>query len=442
MTRAAIYVRLSRYRGADDPSTSPERQREACQAYADAQGWEVVDVLEDLDVSGGEGGLRLDRPGIRRIRERFNDLDVVIFMKLDRLARSVVDFSTFAKEAAEAGVALVSVRDGLDLSTPGGRFVAQILAAFAEMELATITERTRDGKRKAKELGRWAGGTVPYGFRVVEGVLVPAPEEREALQAAADALLSGRSARAVLRELQGAVEPRRGGLWSSRTLRRTLTSDHAVEVLGSERAYLIGDHYAEPSAPSGRTPTQVLSGLLRCGSCGGPMYATRSSGTMKYRCHRGATTGSCKRPAGIVCRGIDAWIEEAYLDIFGDVDETVGLRLADERIARLAALQAEVEQLTAALGTLRGADRREALDRLELTEEELDRVRRERSIGLTVLRPTGRTLGEAWQAADVAERREILRSWIGPAGLTIGPGRSGVTGFQAERVVDAVRLQE
>src|SRR4051794_8625933 len=81
--RAAIYVRLSRYAGDDDRTTSPERQREECLAYAEAHGWEVVEVFEDLDVSGGKGGARLDRPGLKRLRECFPDLDVVLFHKID-----------------------------------------------------------------------------------------------------------------------------------------------------------------------------------------------------------------------------------------------------------------------------------------------------------------------------------------------------------------------
>lgn len=441
MARAAIYVRLSRYRGAEDPSTSPERQREAGRAYAEAQGWEVVEVVEDLDVSGGEDGLRLDRPGIQRLRELFGSVDRIVFTKIDRLARSVADFSAFASEARAAGVDLVSVRDGLDLSTPGGRFVAQIIAAFAEMELAAIRERTRDGKRKAAELGRWPGGTVPYGYHVEGGELRIDEAEREALREAAEGLLGGRSVRAVCRGLQEAIPPRRGGAWSSRTLRRVMTGDRVADLLGPETAYLLADRW-QGNAPSGRTPSRILSGILRCGSCGGPMYASASSGTVKYRCHKGATIGACERPAGIVCQGIDEWAEGLYLDLQGPAGETVAVRVADERVARLAQLGAEVARLSEAVLEARGADRREALERLEMTEEEIDRIKAAPSSSRTILRATGRTYAEAWAAADVAERREILREWIGPSGLTIGPGRSGVNGFQADRVLDAARLQE
>ena len=440
MTRAAIYVRLSRYRGAEDPSTSPERQREACTAYCAAQGWEVAEIVEDLDVSGGEDGLRLDRPGIQRLRALFGSVDRIVFLKIDRLARSVADFSAFASEARAANADIVSVRDGLDLSTPGGRFVAQILAAFAEMELATIRERTRDGKRKAKELGRWGGGTVPYGYRVAGGALVIDEAERGALVSAADALLSGKSRRSVCHALQEALPTRRGGPWNSKTLKHWFTGDRAAAVIGAERAYLLAEHW-QSGAPSGRPVARLLSGLLRCGGCGGEMYAAAGSAGPQYRCHAATVARGCARPAFIACRGIDEWASELYLDLHGAAEETVGVRVSDERVARLAQLGAEAARLSEAVLGARGAERRELLERLEMTEDELDRLKAETPSGRVILRATGRTYAAAWEAADVAERREIMRGWIGPSGLTIGPGRRGVNGFQAERVVDAERLR-
>ena len=102
-TRAIVYVRLSVFRGETDTSVSPEEQERRCRAYAESKGWQVVDVIRDLDVSASDKGLRLDRPGLLEVRDRLDDVDVVIFAKLDRLARNVVDFRAFADEAAEHG---------------------------------------------------------------------------------------------------------------------------------------------------------------------------------------------------------------------------------------------------------------------------------------------------------------------------------------------------
>src|SRR4051812_6141994 len=108
---AIIYVRLSVFRGEDDPTTSPKRQEQICRDYCAAKGWNVLDVISDLDVSGSDKGLRLDRPGLAEIRTRWAETDIVIFSKLDRMARNVVDFRTFADEAEKNGAALVSVNE-------------------------------------------------------------------------------------------------------------------------------------------------------------------------------------------------------------------------------------------------------------------------------------------------------------------------------------------
>src|SRR3954454_20361873 len=104
--RAVIYVRLSNYRGEADPTTSPLRQREVCEQWCAAMDVDVVSVIQDLDETASEDGLRLKRPGLVEIREKWwGHCDLVVFMKLDRLARSVVYFSTFNTEAQKHGAA-------------------------------------------------------------------------------------------------------------------------------------------------------------------------------------------------------------------------------------------------------------------------------------------------------------------------------------------------
>lgn len=107
--RAAIYVRLSRE---TDETTSPERQRAACEALCEARGWEVVAAEEDIDVSGFSRGL--DRPGLQRILTRLAELDVIVFFKIDRLARSTVDFAEIMRLAERQSVALASATEPLE----------------------------------------------------------------------------------------------------------------------------------------------------------------------------------------------------------------------------------------------------------------------------------------------------------------------------------------
>jgi len=85
-------------------------------------------------------------------------LDVIAVWKLDRFARSVKHVVVALSEFEALGIAFVSLKDNLDLTTPSGRFMFQIIAAFGELERAIIAERVRAGlqnaKRKGKRLGR------------------------------------------------------------------------------------------------------------------------------------------------------------------------------------------------------------------------------------------------------------------------------------------------
>src|SRR3954468_1474570 len=168
MKRAIVYVRLSSYQGKADTTTSPERQEEVCRSYCAAHGWDVVEVIHDLDVSGSDKGLRLDRPGLLKVRARWDAADVLIFAKIDRIARNVADWERLREEADAHGVALVSVGENLDLSAPSGRFVATILQAFAAMEAAMISTRTREAVAYMAREGRHRGGLAAFGWKSAE----------------------------------------------------------------------------------------------------------------------------------------------------------------------------------------------------------------------------------------------------------------------------------
>ena len=116
-------------------------QRRAIEALCESRGWEL-DRFE-RDVMSGSTTRR--RPGLARALESCaeGEADGLIVAKLDRLSRSLLDFSTLVERAQREGWALVSAGEGFDLSTSHGRMVAGILATFAAFERDLISERTR-----------------------------------------------------------------------------------------------------------------------------------------------------------------------------------------------------------------------------------------------------------------------------------------------------------
>lgn len=439
--RAIAYVRLSSYRGADDPSTSPERQREQCAAYCVAKGWELVDTVEDLDVSGSAKGLRLDRPGINRVRAALPTVDVVVFAKLDRLARNVMDFATFAEEAHGHGVALVSVAESLDLTTPSGRFVATILAAFAEMEAATISLRTREGKAAASALGRWTGGQAGYGTRPVPNpggpgvVLAEHPEEAAALRRMVAWLGEGWSFARIARQLNAdGVPTRRGGPWTASTARSVVTGTAAAEhVLSPAERRTVRLRPTKEVRPRGRRPARLLSGVLQCHACLTPLQVGQSREVPLYRCITTRNGGNCPRSVTIVAAAAEEYVTAEWLAEFGDLPETRVVRAADATDERLANLDEDIEAAAAELPRASRTRRMSLLADLEALEDERERLLSAPRSSLSVVQETGRTLGEAWAAATVEGRREMVLRHFGP--VRVGPGRPGAASRVSDRLV-------
>jgi DNA invertase Pin-like site-specific DNA recombinase len=148
--RVALYARVSTLNNQD-----PEMQLTELREYAGRRGWQIVEEFTDQ----GASGCRESRPALNRLmsdacRRRF---DAILVWKIDRFGRSLKHLVNALAELAAWGVAFVSLRDNLDLSTPSGRLMFQIIGAMAEFERALIKERVRAGLRNARAKGRRLG---------------------------------------------------------------------------------------------------------------------------------------------------------------------------------------------------------------------------------------------------------------------------------------------
>lgn len=323
--RAAIYVRLSRE---TEETTSPERQRAACEQIGKARGWDVVFVEEDIDVSGFSKGL--DRPGLQRILTRLADIDVIVFFKIDRLARSTVDFAEIMRITEAEGVALASASEPLDLTSSMGRAMAKVIAVFAELESETIGMRVSSAHEHLRREGRWTGGKVPYGYRVIDNpngagrVLEPNPAEVEILHRIVKRVLDRESIMSIVRWLNEEKVPSPGdesryttgmrsksARWYTTTLQQVLHNPqllgYVIEdgkpiqtteglplvsrtpVLDIDTWQALQDELTrrKPKTEQRREGTSMLRGVLHCGVCGFRMYTFTVKGLTRYRCCRG-----------------------------------------------------------------------------------------------------------------------------------------------------------
>ena len=150
-TRAAIYARVSTANNGQDPTLQTRELREFCEH----RGWSVVGEYVDVGVSGSkEKRTELDRLLVDAHRRRF---DVILVWKLDRFGRSLRHLVNLLAELESLGIDFVSLRDNLDLTTPSGRLMFQIIGAMAEFERSLIQERVRAGMRNARAKGKRIG---------------------------------------------------------------------------------------------------------------------------------------------------------------------------------------------------------------------------------------------------------------------------------------------
>jgi DNA invertase Pin-like site-specific DNA recombinase len=105
-------------------------------------------------------GTTMDRPNWNRLMAdvRIGDVENVVVWRLDRLGRTARGLTALFDELQQRGVGLVSLKDGLDLSTPAGRLMANVLASVAQFETEVRAERILAGQRAARAQGkRWGG---------------------------------------------------------------------------------------------------------------------------------------------------------------------------------------------------------------------------------------------------------------------------------------------
>jgi DNA invertase Pin-like site-specific DNA recombinase len=150
-TRAAIYARVSTGHNGQDSTMQTRELEEYCQR----RGWELAGCYIDNGISGSEES----RPELDRLMTdaRQRKLDVVLVWKLDRFGRSLKHLVNALAEFEALGITFASLKDNLDLSTPSGRLMFQIIGAMAEFEKSLIQERVRAGLRNARAKGRKLG---------------------------------------------------------------------------------------------------------------------------------------------------------------------------------------------------------------------------------------------------------------------------------------------
>lgn len=158
-----IYSRKSVYTGKGE---SIENQIELCRSYIAAKYPSDLPHRVQIYEDEGYSAKNTHRPQFQQmLRDMSIDSpDFIVCYRLDRISRSVSDFSSFIEKLNQLQIAFLCIKEEFDTSRPMGKAMMYIASVFSQLERETIAERVRDNMLLLARSGRWLGGTPPTGY--------------------------------------------------------------------------------------------------------------------------------------------------------------------------------------------------------------------------------------------------------------------------------------
>lgn len=305
--RMAGYVRVSTQMQVER-GESLEVQEQRLESEAKRRGWELV-IYKELGVSAKDSA----RPAYQRMREDLKDgvVNGVVATKLDRLWRNlalaVVEVEFITKQC---DADLVVLDQHFDTTTAVGRAMLNTVLTFGQFEREMTAERVAEGMKARALAGKFNGGPVPYGYRLVGEQLVIDESEAATVRVMYELFLSKRIIRQVRLTLDtSGSRTRKGSRWAGNTIRRILSSsiykgellynrrdvstgkakarspEEHIRVPGGVPAIISPEVFAQvqailtkPPRLAGRAQASdyLLSGIVKCKKCNASMYGHTS----------------------------------------------------------------------------------------------------------------------------------------------------------------------
>lgn len=311
--RIGIWIRVSTEHQVKEES--PEHHEKRARYYAEAKGWQILEVYRLEAVSGKAV---MQHPEAQRMLAdvRSGHITGLVFSKLARLARSTKELLEFAEIFRNEGADLISLSENIDTSSPAGRLFFTIISAMAEWEREEIASRVAASVPIRAKLGKSLGGQAPFGYQWNGNEFTPNEREAPIRKLMYELFLQLQRKKSTAHELnKRGYRTRNGSQFTATTVSRLLRDSTAkgerranytkspgtnkqwtlkpqsewiiipCEPIIStelwEQCNSILDSQEAKRRPSGPKPVYLLSGLVKCG-CGKTMYVYQSS--QNYAC--------------------------------------------------------------------------------------------------------------------------------------------------------------
>ena len=450
---------------------SPQHHEKRARYYAEAKGWEVVEIYH---LEGVSGKTVIEHPEAKRMMAdvRRGRITGLIFSKIARLARNTSELLTFADFFQKSGADLISLQESIDTSTPAGRLFYTLNSAMATWEREEIASRVAASVPIRAKMGKSLGGRAPFGYQWKDKQFVPNPEEVPVAKLMFELFVEHKRVGTVARLLnEKGLRTREGAAWSDTTVGRllqdpTFKGRHRLNyTTRSEKSWVIKPEKeweyidvepiisnelwdrtnavlgAKEKRPRAKRVAHLFAGLVFC-ECGEKMYVLSNS--PKYTCQ------VCRNK--IPADDLEAVYVEQLKGFFTSSDEisshldkaNASLVEKDELLAvkrrELEKLQKEVDRVyrlyvdeklsgddfTGFYKPLQ--DRKKSLEEeIAKTEAELDFMRVNRMSADEIVLEAG-TLYGRWPRLTQGERRSVIESITEK--ITIGKGSDGTIGIE------------
>lgn len=458
--RVAIYARLSRDKSGISENT--DIQMAECREYAHDKGWQVVSVFQDNDISASKFSTK-PRPGYQTllIAIRNDGIEAILVTEMTRLYRRMEELLEVIKLAESSNLKHIITVDetGFDLSTGIGIYNAISAVNNAALESRKISDRVSRKFRARAKSGLAHGGSRPYGYET--GGMAIREDEAEVIRKVAARVIQGTPITVIAKDLNKQGIPSASGKqWGHKSLTQVMTRKRLVgirthkgveypaawpPILTLEEWEMVQLALKSSYKPRTQGRTYLLTGLLECGECGGPLLGdahpnrTGQEPKRRYSCKKGNNYGTytgCGKVSRLA-EPIEILVSEAVL--YRLESEDVAAALAPKTpevrplLERYQFLQGRLQELVQdyATGLL---NRQQLAQAKSAVESEIDKVQGE----LAAAQPrqvfsvieAGRAIKDAWEQEGWEWRRNLIALLVERVIVKSGyPGRSRWRGF-------------
>jgi site-specific DNA recombinase len=312
--RAVDYPRVSTDEQAREGYSIASQHESNTKFIGSQQNWNHVGSYIDDGYSAKD----LNRPAMQRLIKdaQAQKFDVVVFYKLDRLVRSVSDLDKLLKIFDANNIGIRSVTEPFDTTTAMGRFLITLVAAIAQWERETISERVVVNMMKKATLGERNGGKAPYGYKLKDGKLIIHEEEAKVVREMFRLYINGKGIRSITLYLQqfGVEKGIRtisrmienpvycGKLrWANNSKMDAIISDEIIHPqIVDEETFERAQAIRTNRTTEGKKATSPFhfSGVLKCARCGSPLsgYNRKAKGSKHYLCINRKNNANCDLP--------------------------------------------------------------------------------------------------------------------------------------------------